>query len=134
MSAVSELNRDKQKYKYLGTRPVRHDGLEKINGKARFAADIFKPRMIHGHVLRSPYVHAKIISIETTDAEAMPGVKAVVTCSDFPLPNKEEGHPYRSKNLIARDKVHYEGQAVAAIAATTLRPAREAATKIKVNF
>ena len=134
MSAVSELNRDKQKYKYVGTRPVRHDGLEKINGKARFAADIFKPRMIHGHVLRSPYANAKIISIETTDAEAMPGVKAVVTCSDFPLPNKKEGHPYRSKNLIARDSVHYEGQAVAAIAATTLRQAREAATKIKVNY
>ena len=91
MSVVAEENRVKQSYKYVGTRPVRHDGLEKVNGKARFAADISKPRMIHGHVLRSPYAHAKILSIDTTEAEAMPGVKAVVSASDFPLPKKMKG-------------------------------------------
>ena len=90
MSVVAEVNRDKQTYKYVGTRPVRHDGLEKVNGKARFAADISKPRMIHGHVLRSPYAHARILSIDTTEAEVMPGVKAVVSASDFPLPKKDE--------------------------------------------
>ena len=84
MSVVAEENPVKQSYKYVGTRPARHDGLEKINGKARFAADITKPRMIHGHVLRSSHAHAKILSIATTEAEAKPGVKAVVTASDFP--------------------------------------------------
>ena len=134
MSVVAEENSVKQSYKYIGTRPLRHDGLEKVNGKARFAADITKPRMIHGHVLRSPHAHAKILSIDTTEAEAMPGVKAVVTASDFPLQKKDEGFPHRSKNLIARDKVRYEGQAVAAVAATTRRHAREAAAKIIVNY
>ena len=90
--------------------------------------------MIHGHVLRSPHAHAKILSIDTTEAEAMPGAKAVVTASDFPLPKKDEGFPHRPKNLIARDKVYYEGQAVAAVAATTRRQAKEAATKIVVNY
>lgn len=88
MSVVAEENSVKQSYKYIGTRPLRHDGLEKVNGKARFAADITKPRMIHGHVLSSPHAHAKILSIDTTEAEAMPGVKAVVTASDFPLQKK----------------------------------------------
>ena len=134
MSVVAEDKKVKQSYKHVGTRPVRHDGLEKINGKARFAADIIKPRMIHGHVLRSPHAHAKILSIDTTEAEAMPGVKAVVTASDFPLPKKDEGFPHRPKNLIARDKVRYEGQTVAAVAATTRRQAREAAAKIIVNY
>ncbi len=134
MSVVAEENSVKQSYKYVGTRPLRHDGLEKVNGKARFAADITKPRMIHGHVLRSPHAHAKILSIDTTEAEATPGVKAVVTASDFPLQKKDEGFPHRSKNLIARDKVRYEGQAVAAVAATTRRHAREAAAKIIVNY
>ena len=134
MSVVAEENSVKQSYKYVGTRPLRHDGLEKVNGKARFAADITKPRMIHGHVLRSPHAHAKILSIDTTEAEAMPGVKAVVTASDFPLQKKDEGFPHRSKNLIARDKVRYEGQAVAAVAANTRRQAKEAAAKITVNY
>ena len=134
MSVVTEEKPIKQSYKYVGTRPVRHDGLEKVNGKARFAADISKPRMIHGHVLRSPYAHAKILSIDTTESEAMPGVKAIVTESDFPLPKQDEGFPHRSKNLIARDKVRYEGQVVAAVAATTRRQAREAAAKIIVSY
>ena len=134
MSVVAEEIPVKQSYKYVGTRPVRHDGLEKVNGKARFAADMTKPRMIHGHVLRSPYAHAKILSIDTSKAETMPGVKAVVTASDFPLPEKKEGFPHRSKNLMARDKVRYEGQAVAAIAATTLRHAKKAAAEILIEY
>ena len=56
MSVVAAEKHVKQSYKYVGTRPVRHDGLEKVNGKARFAADITKPRMIHGHVLFINYM------------------------------------------------------------------------------
>ena len=60
-------------YKYVGTRPVRHDGLDKVTGKARYAADLVLPGMLHGHILRSPHAHAKIVSIDTSAAEAMPG-------------------------------------------------------------
>ena len=72
------------KYKWVGTRPVRHDGLDKVTGRARFAADLDLPGMLHGHVLRSPHAHDRIVSIDTTTAAAMPGVKAVVTAADFP--------------------------------------------------
>ena len=134
MTVAVEESPVKKSYKWVGTRPVRHDGLEKVNGKARFAADMTKPRMIHGHVLRSPLAHAKILSVDTTEAESMPGVKAVVTAADFPPPSKNEGFPHRSSNLIAREKVRYEGQVVAAVAATTRRQAKAAAAKIAVKY
>ena len=134
MTIAAEESNAKKPYKYIGTRPVRHDGLEKINGKARFAADITKPRMVHGYVLRSPHAHAKILSIDTSEAETMPGVKAVITASDFPSPSDDEGFPHRSSNLIARKKVRYEGQAVAAVAAVTRRQAKEAVSKILVEY
>ena len=105
MTIAAEESNAKKPYKYIGTRPVRHDGLEKINGKARFAADMAKPRMVHGYVLRSPHAHANILSIDTSEAETMPGVKAVITASDFPSPSDDEGFPHRSSNLIARKKV-----------------------------
>ena len=72
MNISAEKSNGKKSYKYIGTRPVRHDGLEKVNGKARFAADMTKSRMIHGYVLRSPHAHAKILSIDTSQAETMP--------------------------------------------------------------
>ena len=124
----------KPKYKWVGTRPVRPDGLDKVTGKARFAADMIMPRMIYGHTLRSPVAHARIVSIDTKEAEAMPGVKAIITGKDFP-----DADPYVigknvSLNLIARDKVFYEGQVVAAIAAKTRSQARAAAEKIVVKY
>ena len=110
------------------------DGLDKVTGRARFAADMILPGMLYGHVLRSPHAHAKIVSIDTKAALAMPGVKAVVTRDDFP--EFPPGHPMRDTayNLMARDRVRYEGQAVAAVAATTRRQAREAAAAIKVSY
>jgi len=120
-------------YKYVGTRPIRHDGLDKVIGKARYAADLVLPGMLHGHILRSPHAHAKIVSIDTSAAEAMPGVKSVVTGADFPdlgaAPNGD-----LAKNVIARDKVLYEGHAVAAVAAGTRREAMEAANAIVVSY
>ena len=70
-------------YKYVGTRPVRHDGLDKVTGKARFAADLDMTGQLRGAFVRSPHAHARIVSIDTSRAEAMPGVKAVVTGDDF---------------------------------------------------
>jgi len=121
-------------YKFVGTRPIRPDGLDKVTGRARFAADMRLPGMLYGHVLRSPHAHAKIKSIDTKAALAMPGVKAVITSEDFPaLP---AGHPMHdtSNNLMARDRVRYEGQVVAAVAATTRSQARRAAAAIKVDY
>ena len=73
-------------YKVLGTRPVRHDGLDKVTGHANYGADLSLPGMLHAKFVRSPHAHARILSIDTSKAEAMPGVKAVVTGADFPPP------------------------------------------------
>ncbi|MBF0277011.1 MAG: xanthine dehydrogenase family protein molybdopterin-binding subunit [SAR324 cluster bacterium] len=131
MTDINAVSNTPNSYKWVGTRPVRHDGLEKVNGHARFAADLSLPRMLSGHVLRSPFAHARIISIDTKEAEAMPGVKAVITSADFPEPHRKD---YVSLNLMARDKVFYEGQAVAAVAAGTKRQAKAAAEKIVVQY
>src|ERR1700694_2189886 len=79
----SGYNRDK-KLKIVGTSPVKHDGIDKVTGRAKFGADLFLPGMLVGKILRSPHAHAVIKSIDTSAAEALPGVKAVVTGADFP--------------------------------------------------
>ena len=73
------------KYKVVGTRPIRHDGLDKVTGRANFGADIQLAGLLHGKVLRSPFTHARIRSIDTSKAESLPGVRAVVTARDFPI-------------------------------------------------
>ena len=113
--------------KVVGTRPIRPDGVDKVTGRAVFAADTRAVGMLWGKVLRSPHAHAKIIKIDASKALALPGVKAVVTAEDFPnIPSEEafmgEGPMnFRdlSCNVMAREKVLYEGHAVAAVAATT---------------
>ena len=129
-------------YKWVGTRPVRHDGLDKVTGRARFGADYATAGMLHGAVLRSPHAHARILSIDLTGAAAMPGVKAIITGADLPdIPDEtgtgsEGGINFRdlSRNILARDKVLYEGHPVAAVAAVTLRAAQQAAETIKVEY
>ena len=74
----------KTAYRVLGTRPVRHDGVDKVTGRANYGADFHLPGMLHGKVLRSPHAHARIRSIDTSAAEALDGVFAVVTGDDFP--------------------------------------------------
>ena len=71
-------------YKVIGTRPVRHDGADKVTGRAIYGADFDAAGLLHGKILRSPHAHAKIISIDTSKAESLNGVKAIVTASDFP--------------------------------------------------
>jgi xanthine dehydrogenase molybdenum-binding subunit len=70
----------------VGTTPIRPDGIEKVTGRATFADDIYLPRMLHGKVLRSPHAHAIIKAIDTRKATALPGVHAVITAADFPVP------------------------------------------------
>ena len=121
-------------YRYVGTRPVRHDGLDKVVGKARYAADLVLPGMLYGHILRSPHAHARIVAIDTAAAEAMPGVRAVITGADFPELPADDPERNTTRNLMARDKVLYEGHAIAAVAATSQRAAKAAAKAIAVTY
>jgi CO/xanthine dehydrogenase Mo-binding subunit len=125
----------------VGTRPVRHDGVDKVTGRAAYGADVSWPGMLHGAVLRSPHAHARMVSIDTSAAEAMPGVKAVLVGSDLPdtkaaisLGEAAIELNDMSRAMLARGKVLYHGQAVAAVAATTIDQAREAASKIVVKY
>ncbi len=130
------------KYKYIGTRPVRPDGLDKVTGRADYGADLFPPGMIQGKVLRSPYAHASIKSIDMSRALALDGVLAVACRDDFPTLTdiKVEGIVLpidvvtQSKNVVARDKALYHGHAVAAVAATTAEIAEHALKLIDVDY
>ena len=124
-------------YKWVGTRPIRPDGLEKITGKARFGADSILPGMLYGSVVRSPHAHARILSIDMSAAKSMPGVKAVITSADFPdlaLNGGSAGDIDMSNNVMARAKVLYEGHVVAAVAANTREQAKAAADAVIVNY
>ena len=97
----------------IGTRPIRHDGPDKVTGRARYAADIHPPGWLAGKILRSPHAHARIRSIDATRALAVPGVKAVVTSHDFPevsaeIADQEEGstvnYGFYSRNVMARER------------------------------
>ena len=80
-----------QEYKVIGTRPIRHDGIDKVTGRAKYGADYSLPDMLHGKVLRSPHAHARIKSINLEKALALPGVKAIVTGKDLvDLPGRRE--------------------------------------------
>src|ERR1700722_16858965 len=97
-------------YRVIGTRPVRHDGVDKVTGRAKYGADYTFPGMLFGKVLRSPHAHAIIKSIKTDKAAALPGVKAVVTSADLPqLADKMAAAgemavnvSYLSQNILAR--------------------------------
>ena len=120
-------------YNVVGTRPVRHDAINKVTGRDQFGADIQFAGLLHGRILRSPFAHARIKSINTEKAEAMPGVKAVVTGDDLPKTD-DVGLKYRRANILASGKVLYAGQAVAAVAAIDLQIAEEALNAIEVEY
>ena len=132
----------KKDYMVVGTRPIRHDGYEKVTGKAIYGADIKLPGLIWGAVSRSPHAHAKIISIDTSEAKKMDGVLAVITHEDMPKAENKmvdlgEGSvnfKWASEKLMANNKVIYRGQPVAAIAAIDRHVAEEAARKILVEY
>lgn len=133
---------DRPDLKVVGTRPVRPDGVDKVTGRAAFGADYRLPGMLMGAILRSPHPHARIVSIDTSKAEALPGVKAVVTAADFPDLDSEEYEAGESAgdvrdlslNVMARHKVLYDGHAVAAVAAVSNAIAREALGLIEVTY
>ena len=131
-----------KEFDVVGTRPVRHDGADKVTGRALYGADFYTAGLLYGKLLRSPHAHARIKSIDTSRAEAMEGVRAVVTAADLP-----DGPPFRidlgeggvsvkylRHNVLAHDKALYVGHAVAGVAAVSADIAEEALDLIEVDY
>jgi xanthine dehydrogenase molybdenum-binding subunit len=129
-------------YTVIGTRPIRHDGADKVTGRALYGADYQAAGLLHGFILRSPHAHARILRIDTRKAAAFPGVRAVVTAADLPesadrIVDLGEGATplrYIRGNVLAAGKVLYKGHAVAAVAAASAHVAEEAAGLIEVEY
>ena len=131
-----------QTFNVVGTRPVRHDGADKVTGRALYGADFDTAGLLHGKILRSPHAHARIKSIDTSAAEALPGVAAVVTNADFQsdsdaMVDLGEGATslkWLRDNVLASDKALYKGHAIAGVAASNAHVAEEAVELIEVDY
>jgi CO/xanthine dehydrogenase Mo-binding subunit len=142
MNDVTMKGLGERKLKVVGTRPLRPDGVDKVTGRAKFGADLHLPNMLIGKVLRSPHAHARIKSIDVSKAQALPGVKAVITSADFGdlpsefIPAGEMMVNFRdmTRNVMAREKALYEGHAVAAVAAINEAVAAQALKLIEVEY
>ena len=140
---TSNIVLSEQEFDVVGTRPIRHDGYDKVTGRAPYGADILLPGLLYGAVLRSPHAHARIVSIDTSKAETHPEVKAVVTSADFPEQEDKpvvlfSGPPvnmrHLTNNVLASEKALYKGHAIAAVAATSAHAAEEALSLIDVKY
>jgi CO/xanthine dehydrogenase Mo-binding subunit len=129
-------------FKWVGTRPIRPDGVPKVTGRAMYAADYTMAGALVGKILRSPHAHARIRSINTAKAAALPGVKAVITAHDFPEQKFEYIGPERvavnfwhvPRNVMAHATALFAGHAVAAVAAIDAITADEALALIEVDY
>ncbi len=136
------MNEVKKPYKWVGTHQIRPDGVPKVTGLAKFGNDFRLPGTLYGKILRSPHAHARINSIDTSKAEALPGVKAVMTSADLPdhkfayvgPPRVQANLWHVTRNIMAREKALYEGHAVAAVAAISPAVAAEACALIEVDY
>src|SRR5258705_4661473 len=122
----------KVELKIIGSSPARIGGVERVIGKGVYGIDLMLKDQLHGAILRSQYAHAKIVSIDTSEAQKIPGVHAVVTAAD--APNVRYGRSYMDRHILARDKVRFMGDPVAAVAADTPAIAKQALKKIKVVY
>lgn len=118
----------------IGIPARRVDGFDKVTGRAKYTADLKLPGMLYGKVLRSPLPHARIISIDTSQAEAMPGVRAVLTREDIKDIQPYYGHTLKDRPAIAIDKVRYVGDPVAVVCAETEQQAEEALSAVHVEY
>jgi len=136
------MNEMSKRFKWVGTRPIRPDGVPKVTGRAQYGGDYNLPGMLHGKILRSPHAHARIRSIDVSKAKALPGVKAVITGADLPDQKFDYIGPERvavnfwhvTRNIMAREKALYEGHAVAAVAAISASVAQRALELIEVDY
>jgi CO/xanthine dehydrogenase Mo-binding subunit len=140
--SATGTNGNGKSYTVIGTRPIRHDGVDKVTGRAKYGADVHPTGLLYGVVLRSPHAHARIKSIDISQAKALHGVRAIITHKDLREPGDRivelgEGAVnlrHLSNNVLAADKVLYRGHAVAAVAADSVHIADEAAALIKVEY
>ena len=120
-------------FNVIGRPAPRVDGEEKVTGKAIYTVDIELPGMAHGKILRSPYAHARLIRVDSSKAERLPGVYGVITREDqraFGM----FGAAYKDQTVVAVDKVRYVGDPVAAVAAVDEETAEEALGLIEVDY
>ena len=129
-------------FNVVGKRPVRPDGVDKVTGRARYGDDTNLTGTLRAKVLRSPHPHARIKSINTSKAEAFPGVRAVLTAKDLPFASlTKEGLggeytalKFASDHMMASDKVLFKGHPVAAVAAVNAHVAESAMALIEVEY
>lgn len=120
-----------RRFRHVGKPVVRGEAIDKVTGKWLYGADLVLPGMLHAKVLRSPYPHARIVSVDLRRARSLAGVRAVVTGEDLPY---LFGSAIRDEPFLARGKVRYAGEPVAAVAATSEEIAREAVELIDVEY
>ncbi len=142
MGDTQTLGEPLKQFKWVGSSPVRPDGVPKVTGRAQYGADLAMPGTLTGRVLRSPHAHARIRSIDISKAAKLQGVKAIVTSADFPEQKNEFLGPERvaqnfwhiTRNVMARENALYEGHAVAAVAAISDSIAEHALSLIEVDY
>jgi CO/xanthine dehydrogenase Mo-binding subunit len=118
----------------VGQSVARRDAGEKLRGQAQFAGDIVVPHMLHGKVLRSPLAHARIVSIDVSEAERMAGVVCALTAADLDDIDPYWGHAIRDRPVVAIDRVRFAGEPVAAVAAEEEATAVAALERIHVEY
>jgi CO/xanthine dehydrogenase Mo-binding subunit len=141
-TTLNQLSGAPREYKVIGTRPIRHDGLEKVTGAAKYGADTQLAGMLHGKILRSVHAHARIRTIDTSKAEALPGVFSVATSKDFPIiqdqvidfTESQGSVRQMAEHVMAHEKALYKGHALAAVAAVNPHIAEEALALIEVDY
>ena len=123
------------KYKVIGKSPIRHDGYDKVTGKAKYGADIHPPGLLHGKILRSPHAHARILSVDTSEALKVPGVKAVVTADDLADTNGMSlADRHMSNKILAVDKVLHKGHGILGLVAVSQHIAEEALSLVNIEY
>ncbi len=122
----------KPEYTVLGTNMPRMGGVERVIGAGIYGIDLALPNALHGGILRSQYAHARIVSIDTNEARALPGVHIVVTAAD--APDVKYGRSTMDRYILAKDKVRFMGDPVAAVAAESQAIVKQALKKIKVVY
>ena len=129
-----------KEYNVVGTRPIRHDGTDKVTGRALYGADFQAAGLLYGKILRSPHAHARIKSIDTTRAAALSGVRAVLTAKDLPeikpgiTLSYGKSLDFARQNVLAHNKALYAGHAIAGVAAVSPHIAEEALDLIDVEY
>jgi CO/xanthine dehydrogenase Mo-binding subunit len=126
-------NHPMNRHQFVGKPAVNVDGLAKVMGKAKYVGDMTLPGMLYAQVLRSPIPHGRIIKLNTAPALKVPGVKAVITSEDF-VDHSLFGWPVKDSYVLAYQKVRYVGDAIAAVAADSMKAAREGIQAIEFEL